>query len=86
MEKVTIYTTKTCPFCRASKHLLKERGLEFEEIDITDDCKLQESLYLKTSYETVPLIFFGKKFIGGFEAIKEMDERGQLKQAAGRAA
>lgn len=86
MKKVTIYTTRTCPFCRASRHLMKERGIAFEEIDVTNDLKIQESLICQTGLETVPQIFFGNKFIGGFEELKAMDERGELGRLLKKAA
>ena len=86
MEKVTLYTTKTCPFCRASKSILKGNNIPFKEIDVTDDPYLQVDLFHKTGYETVPLIFFGEKFVGGYNQLKGMDERGELKQAFEKAA
>ncbi len=86
MEKLVIYTTQTCPFSRASKHLLKERNIDFEEIDVTFDLKMQDFLFQKTGYETVPLIFCGNKFVGGFCELKELDERGELKHSLGLAA
>jgi len=38
-KKVVIYTWKTCIFCIRAKRLLKNKGVEFEEIDIGDDIK-----------------------------------------------
>lgn len=86
MEKITIYTTKTCPFSRASKSILKGYNIPFKEIDVTDDTATQAMLFLKTGYETVPLIFFGEKFIGGYDHLKTMDERGELKRRFEKAA
>ena len=31
-KKVTIYSTTTCPDCRAEKKYLKEKGVEFEDV------------------------------------------------------
>jgi len=34
MEPLTMYTTRWCPDCRRAKTFLKERGVEFREVDI----------------------------------------------------
>lgn len=36
MAKVTIYTTKTCPFCLMEKDYLKEKQVEYEEIYVDE--------------------------------------------------
>ena len=37
MEPITIYSTTWCPDCRRAKSFLKERGVEFREVDIEQD-------------------------------------------------
>lgn len=37
MEPLTMYTTAWCPDCRRAKTFLKERGVEFREVDIEKD-------------------------------------------------
>jgi glutaredoxin len=37
MEPITIYNTKRCPDCRRVKAFLKERGVEFREVNIEED-------------------------------------------------
>ncbi len=37
MEIVTMYTTTWCPDCRRAKSFLKERGVEFREVNIEED-------------------------------------------------
>jgi glutaredoxin len=37
MEPITIYSTTWCPDCRRAKSFLKERGVEFREVDIEKD-------------------------------------------------
>jgi len=36
MSKVQIYTTNWCPYCNAAKSLLHDKGVSYEEIDVTD--------------------------------------------------
>ncbi len=37
METLTMYTTPWCPDCRRAKSFLKERGVEFREVNIEED-------------------------------------------------
>jgi mycoredoxin len=37
MEPITIYSTTWCPDCRRAKSFLKERGVEFREVNIEED-------------------------------------------------
>ena len=35
MAKVEIYTSAFCPFCYRAKHLLDQKGVAYDEIDVT---------------------------------------------------
>jgi glutaredoxin len=42
MEPITMYSTTWCPDCRRAKSFLKERGVEFREVDIEKDPSAEE--------------------------------------------
>jgi glutaredoxin len=42
MEPITIYSTRWCPDCRRAKTFLKERGVEFREVDIEENPSAEE--------------------------------------------
>ena len=42
MAAVTIYTTNCCVFCLRAKDYLRSRGVDFEEIDVSDDDAARE--------------------------------------------
>jgi glutaredoxin len=42
METLTMYTTAWCPDCRRAKTFLKERRVEFREVDIEKDPSAEE--------------------------------------------
>jgi mycoredoxin len=37
MELITMYTTAWCPDCRRAKSFMKDRGVEFREVNIEQD-------------------------------------------------
>ena len=79
-KPVTIYTTNNCPYCSRAKNLLKEKGIAFKEVDITENSKLRDELEGKTGWMTVPMIFLGDDFIGGSDELHALDASGELNQ------
>ena len=76
--KAKVYTTTYCPYCVRAKRLLKDLNAEFEEIDITENDELRAKLVSETNHRTVPLIFIGDRFIGGFTDMLALHEQGEL--------
>lgn len=76
--KVKIYTTSYCGYCRLAKELLKVKGIEFEEIDVTDDDTQRKKLVELTGMRTVPQIFINEKSIGGYQQLAALEESGEL--------
>jgi glutaredoxin 3 len=87
MKDVRLYTTVACAYCVRAKLLLKERGIAFQEIDVTGDHEAREWLVKTTGRRTVPQIFIGEEPIGGFDDLRALDLSGELgrKLAAGPA-
>lgn len=76
---VTIYTTHVCPYCVAAKRLLSQRGMAFDEVDLTDNEPLRRTLSAQNGgWRTVPMIFLGSKFIGGYTELVNLDRTGAL--------
>ncbi len=48
MEPITIYTTPSCADCRRTKQFLKERGVNFSEVNI-DESPDAEELVLRVN-------------------------------------
>ena len=77
MPQVTVYTTPYCPYCHRAKLLLGSKDVEFEEIDASDDA-VREALVAQTQWRTVPQIFIGEEFVGGFDELQALDDEGRL--------
>ena len=70
MIKPIIYTTQTCPFCKMAKTFFKEKGIEYEEKDVTHDEALQQEMIKKSGQFAVPVIDIGGTLIVGFQKEK----------------
>jgi len=69
--QVDMYTTQTCPYCFAAKSLLSEKGISFNELDVSFDPAMRKNLMDKTGRRTVPQIFFNDQHIGGFTDLEQ---------------
>ena len=78
MKPVTVYTWANCPYCIRAKDLLGKKGVPFEEINLDGrDAELKE-LRAKTGMRTIPQIFVGDHFVGGFTDLAGLDSSGEL--------
>jgi glutaredoxin 3 len=77
---VRVYSTQICPYCIRAKVLLKQRGIPYEEIDVTSDPDTRRWLVETTGRRTVPQIFIGNEPIGGFDDMRELDLNGELQK------
>lgn len=79
MPKIDIYTKFACPFCVRAKHLLKKKGAQFEEHDITlGGAKRDEMLARAPQARTVPQIFIGDTYVGGSDDLAALEAAGKL--------
>ena len=79
MKPVKIYTTTYCGFCDQAKSLMRRRGIDFEEIDVTGNDELRVKLVeMSGGLRTVPQIFIGDTHVGGFDRLSELDKAGKL--------
>jgi glutaredoxin-like YruB-family protein len=78
MKKVKIYTTPACPFCVMAKEYLKEKGIEFEEIDVSKNEKAAKEMIEKSGQMGVPVIEIDEQIVVGFDKEK-IDELLKLK-------
>lgn len=79
MPKVTVYTKMMCPFCVRAMHLLREKGVEIEEIEAGFDReKKQEMMARSGGRATFPQIFIGDEHIGGCDDLFALERAGKL--------
>jgi glutaredoxin 3 len=78
MNKITVYTTEPCGYCRQAKALLDKRGLEFDEINLAMDAKGRAELASRTGMMTFPQVIIGEELVGGFDQLLSADRSGRL--------
>lgn len=79
MPKVTIYTAMLCGYCHAAKRLLREKGADFTEVDVTlSPSKRAEMRERAGGCHTVPQVFVGETHVGGYTELSEFDDDGRL--------
>jgi glutaredoxin-like YruB-family protein len=71
--KVTIFTQPDCPPCQIVKLFLTERGVEFEERDITVDSEAVTELTEKYRSHSTPTVVIGDEVLIGFNP-ERLDE------------
>lgn len=67
---VSLFAKVGCPFCARAKAVLKEHGIDYEEIVLGKDATTR-SLRAVTGATTVPQVFIDGKLIGSSEALDE---------------
>jgi glutaredoxin 3 len=78
MPSVTIYTSQPCRYCTGAKALLAQRGIEYEEINLSMDPDGRAELARTTGMMTFPQIVIGEHTLGGFDELRVADYTGRL--------
>jgi glutaredoxin 3 len=79
MAHVLMYSTAVCPFCQAAERLLRARGVnEIEKVRIDLDPTRRDEMMTRTGRRTVPQIYIGEQYVGGFDDLSALDHAGGL--------
>ena len=79
MKPVVVYTGGLCMFCATAKRLLKAKGIDFTEIDVTFSPKKRAEMREKVGGRTsVPQIFIGETHVGGSDDLHTLEREGRL--------
>jgi len=62
----------------AARMLLKKKGVDYDEVLVTDDPALREEMKRRSNKTSVPQIFIADQAIGGFDELYELEESGEL--------
>ena len=76
--KITMYSTRFCPYCMRARSLLKKKNVEYEEIRVGSSPALWQEMREKTNGTTVPQIIINGQVIGGYDDMAQLDREGKL--------
>ncbi len=77
-SQITVYTTEPCSFCARVKGLLKARGLEYSEINLSKDPAGRVELASRTGMMSFPQVVVGEELLGGYSETLGAVESGRL--------
>jgi glutaredoxin 3 len=79
VTRILLYTAPFCGYCRAAKTLLRNKSLDFEEIDVAfDPGKRAEMIERAGGLRTVPQIFIHGRHVGGYDELAALERQGRL--------
>jgi glutaredoxin 3 len=65
--KIIVYSTPMCPYCVTLKNFLKEKGFEFEDVDVSLSEEGRKALVEKSGQMGVPVIDIDGEITVGFD-------------------
>lgn len=66
-KKVVVYSTPTCPYCVMAKQYLTEKGVIFEDVDVSRDRARAMEMVQKSGQMGVPVIEIGDEIVLGYQ-------------------
>lgn len=78
LPRVLIYSKDHCPYCVRAKNFFSQKGVKFEEVDLSGKFDEMDSLKKRTGHMTLPQIYVNDEFIGGYDDLMERVNDGKL--------
>lgn len=64
--RITLYSSRNCPYCRQARQYLQNKGLRFQEFDVQQNVRAQRMLE-KMGTRSVPVLMIGDTRVDGFD-------------------
>ena len=68
-----------CGFSMAVSNVLKHLNVNFNGVNVLEDENLRQGIKDFSDWPTIPQLYIKGEFIGGCDIVKEMFEKGELK-------
>ncbi|MEO1104185.1 MAG: glutaredoxin 3 [Pseudomonadota bacterium] len=78
MVSVDIYTRDYCGFCVRAVHLLRNKGIPFNEYNATRDPSKRDEMIKRSGRRTFPQVFVGDVHVGGSDDLMAFERSGKL--------
>lgn len=79
MPQVVMYSRPFCGYCELAKRLFEKKGAPFAEVNVgADRASIAEMVSRTGGRMTLPQIFVGDRYVGGFNELADLERRGGL--------
>lgn len=68
--RVIVFSTPTCTYCNAAKRYLREKGIQFKDVDVSRDTAAARDMLRRSGQMGVPVIDIAGKIVVGFDRPK----------------
>ena len=72
-NKVEIYTTPSCEFCKQAKEYMKENEINYKDYDVKESAEKRQEMIEISGQMSVPVIVVDEDMMVGFDA-QELEE------------
>ena len=69
-----------CGFSLAVANVLKHLNVKFKSINILENDEMRQGIKQYSDWPTIPQLYVKGEFLGGCDIVKEMFEKGELKE------
>jgi glutaredoxin-like YruB-family protein len=69
-KTVKIYSTPTCHYCNIAKDFFKEKGVKYEEYNVSTDLAKRKEMVEISGQMGVPVIDIGGDIVVGFDEVE----------------
>ena len=69
-----------CGFSMAVSNILKHLEIKFEGINVLENENIRQGIKEYSDWPTIPQLYIKGEFIGGCDIVKELFEKGDLKE------
>mgnify|MGYP001457276948 CR=1 FL=1 len=69
-----------CGFSMAVSNILKHLNVSFKAINVLENEEIRNGIKIYSDWPTIPQLYVKGEFVGGCDIIKEMYEKGELKE------
>lgn len=73
-----MYCTHVCGYCVAASKLFGKKGVPIETIYVDDEPARRAEMVEITGRTTVPQIFIGSRYVGGYRELAQLEIGNQL--------
>jgi glutaredoxin-like YruB-family protein len=70
---IKVYSTPTCAYCVTLKKFLKEKGVEFQDVDVSQNEQLLQEMIDRSGQMGVPVLDIDGQIVVGFNRNKIME-------------